>query len=287
LLLSFRYVLLYYRGPVHIPKNDAGQLPIMIDIHNHVLPGIDDGAADMAESIEMCRIASQDGIKVIVATPHSFDGNRVTDPGLIRRMVKDLNQALQAKGVDVKVLPGMETRVGPDLPELLSADRVVPLNQGGYVLLEFDRAHVPAGFDRLVSRLRELGYGIVLGHPEKNLRLQSDQEYLPKLMDTLGAWDLIIQISADSLTGAAGRQAYKAARFLLKRGLVHVIATDAYSVAVRPPLLSPALVEAGKIVGEARARQMVHDIPLAVLKGIGFPKLEEPRPSKRWWRIFS
>src|SRR5512140_203823 len=102
----------------------------MIDIHNHVLPGIDDGAADMAESIEMCRIAARDGIKVIVATPHSFDGNRVTDPELIRRMVKDLNQALRAKGVDVKVLAGMETRVGPDLPELLSAGRVVPLNQG-------------------------------------------------------------------------------------------------------------------------------------------------------------
>lgn len=259
----------------------------MIDIHNHVLPGIDDGAADMAESIEMCRIAARDGIKVIVATPHSFDGNRVTDPELIRRMVKALNQALQAKGVDVKVLPGMETRVSPDLPDLLSAGRVVPLNQGRYVLLEFDRAHVPAGFDRLVSRLRDMGHGIVLGHPEKNLRLQSDQEYLPKLMASLGAWDLIIQISADSLTGSAGRQAYKAARFLLKRGLVHAIATDAHSVAVRPPLLSPALAEAGKIVGEARARQMVHDIPLAVLKGIGFPKLEEPRPSKRWWRIFS
>lgn len=259
----------------------------MIDIHNHVLPGIDDGAADMAESIEMCRVAFRDGIRVIVATPHSLDGNHVTDPELIRRLVKDLNQALEEKGVAVKILPGMETRVGPDLPELLSAGRVVPLNQGRYVLLEFDRAHVPAGFDRLVNRLKELGYGIVLGHPEKNLRLQNDLEYLPKLMDTLGAWDLIIQISADSLTGAAGTYAYKAARSLLKRGLVHVIATDAHSVAVRPPVLSQALVEAGKIVGEARARQLVHDIPLAILKGIGFPKLEAPRPPKRWWQIFS
>lgn len=259
----------------------------MIDLHNHLLPGIDDGAADLSESLEMCRVAAEDGIRVIVATPHSFDGDHVTSPDLITNMVGDLNEILRRQGEHLRVLPGMEIRVGPDLLELVEAGKVLPLNQGRYLLLEFQHAHVPAGFGRLVTMLKECGYGAVLGHPEKNLRIQHDPEFLPKLVDSLAAWDLIFQVSADSLAGAAGKVAYKTARLLLKSGMACVIATDAHSVDARPPILSAALAEAARIVGQERALQMVKDVPLAILRGIGFPNLREPAPPRRWWQIFS
>jgi protein-tyrosine phosphatase len=259
----------------------------MIDLHNHVLPGLDDGAADLAESLSMCRIAEKDGIKVIVATPHSFDGDHVTAPEAVLSLVRQLNGILKKERLDIRILPGMEIRVVPELPELLSASKLVALNEGKYLLLEFQHAHVPAGFDRLVNLLKGAGYAIVLGHPEKNLRIQQDQDYLPNLMESLGAWDLIIQISADSLTGAAGKIAYDTARFLMKKGLVQVIATDAHSPEARPPLLSEALAQAARTVGEARARRMVHDVPRAILNGIGFPQLEQSAPQRPWWKIFS
>ncbi|MBI5250975.1 MAG: tyrosine protein phosphatase [Desulfomonile tiedjei] len=259
----------------------------MIDLHNHVLPGIDDGAADMAESVGMCRIAASEGIRVIVATPHSFDGDHVTAPNVIVSMVKSLNDAVQREGLDLRILPGMEIRVVPELLELLLAGRLLALNHGRYLLLEFQHAHVPAGFERLVGLLKEAGYGIVLGHPEKNLRIQRDREYLPKLMSSIEPWDLIIQISADSLTGSAGPDACKTARFLMKKGLVHVIATDAHSVTTRPPVLSEALADASRIVGQSRVQQMLCDVPLAILNGIGFPQLEEVVKPRRWWQIFS
>ncbi len=259
----------------------------MIDLHTHVLPGIDDGASDIAESLRICRAASRDGTEIIVATPHYLDFHGAPDANQIRLLVAELNQTLENEDVPVKVLPGMEIRVLPELPELVTAGRVITLNEGRYLLVEFPRAQVPAGFDLLVRRLTHLGYGIVLAHPEKNLRIQSDPEYLNRLVSLPDSWDLIIQISADSLTGDAGRDAYNTARFLMQKGLAKVIATDAHSVVSRPPMLAAALAKAREMVGDARARQMVQDIPAAILQGDGFPRLEEPNPPKRWWNVFS
>jgi len=259
----------------------------MIDLHNHLLAGLDDGASDPVETLEMCRIAAKDGIRVIVATPHSCTGDFMTEPETVLNMVGNLNSRLKTEGLDLKVLPGMEIRVVPELPELLTFGKLMPLNLGKYLLLEFQHAHVPAGFHRLIDLLKQKGYSIVLGHPEKNLRIQEDDRYLPKLMESLGPWDLILQISADSLTGDAGKPAYKTACNLMKKGLVNVIATDAHSPKLRPPLISKALAEATRLVGEARALQMVRDIPKAILKGLGFPQPVDVASPLPWWKIFS
>ncbi len=131
-----------------------------------------------------------------------------------------------------------------------------------------------------LSRLKDLGYGVVLAHPEKNLQIQSDPEYLAKLVAPLDSWDLITQISADSLTGDAGRAAYNTARFLMEKGLAQVIATDTHSVFSRAPLLSAALAKAEKIVGDKRARQMVQDIPAAILRGVEISETRRARSSQ-------
>ena len=257
----------------------------MIDLHNHLLPALDDGSPDMAETMRMARIAFGDGIRTIVATPHSFNGEFVTDPVAIKSHVWQVNEILGREGIDVKVLPGMEIRIVPNLVELISRGMLLALNEGRYFLMEFPQAHVPAAFDRFLDTVRALDYGVVIGHPEKNLHIQHNTEWLGGVLERLHSWDLVVQISADSLTGAAGRAAYRTARTLLKQNLVHVIATDAHSSVHRPPRLSKAVAVAARIVGQEKAHQLVTDIPDAILRGTGFPSLAEPEAPRKWWNV--
>jgi protein-tyrosine phosphatase len=257
----------------------------MIDIHNHLLYAIDDGPKEREETLEMCRIACEDGIRAIVATPHSFDGRFAPRPELIKAFVAELNEDLAANGIEVKVMPGMEVRMTAGLWEHVSRDILLPLNGGRYVLLEFHPLHVPVGFENLVDRFVESGLRLILAHPEKNLLIQKNPSYLFKLLRRCKPWTLLTQVTADSLIGRSGFWAARTAKLLIKCGLAHVIATDAHSAEHRPPRLSPAVAKAAKIMGEEKARRMVHDIPEAVLEGKDFPDAWEPTEPRRWWRI--
>ncbi|AFM25541.1 tyrosine-protein phosphatase [Desulfomonile tiedjei] len=259
----------------------------MIDLHSHILAGVDDGPSRTDESLRMCRMAVGDGIRCVVATPHSFNGDHVTDPDTILARVADLNLRLQSEKLPLKILPGMEIRIVPEFVELLSAGRLLSLNQGKYFLLEFHPAHVPAGFDRLLKFMRARGHGVVLAHPEKNLQIQDNIQQLISWLETDETWDLLVQISADSLTGEAGKQAYNAARLLLNRSCVHVIASDAHAAEYRPPILSKAVEIASDLVGSARTNQMVRDVPAAIVYGTPFPVLEPVVKRRKWWQFLS
>jgi protein-tyrosine phosphatase len=259
----------------------------MIDLHNHILAGIDDGPSKADESLRMCRMAVDDGIRCVVATPHSFNGDHVTDPDNILTRVANLNLKLELEKLPLKILPGMEIRMVPEFVELLLEGRLLSLNQGKYFLLEFHPAHVPAGFDRLLNFMRTRGHGVVLAHPEKNLQIQNNVEQVINWLNRDEPWDLLVQISADSLTGEAGKQAYNVARLLLNRSCVHVIASDAHAAERRPPILSKAHEIASDLIGSARAFQMVHDVPAAILYGTPFPILEPTVNRRKWWHIWS
>lgn len=257
----------------------------MIDIHSHILAGIDDGAQDEQEMLDMCRIAADDGIATVVATPHSFDGKYLCEPEDVRTRVGKLNAAIQARGLNLKILPGMEVRIVADLAQHLSEGRVLTLNEGKYVLLEFHPSHIPTGFENLLKALFDRGFGAVLAHPEKNSIIQRRPEGLYGLIQKFQPWDLLIQITAESLTGTAGFWAGRTAKILLRHDLVHLIATDAHSSKGRIPQLSQALTVASRLLGEERALNMVTQIPLAVLGEGDFPEEWAPRNPKRWWRI--
>ena len=257
----------------------------MIDTHNHLLPGLDDGAKDIKESLDMCRMAAADGIRVIVATPHSFDGKFLNGADAIRSLVRELNIELASIGLEVTILPGMEVRVTADLPQLISEGKVLPLNEGQYVLLEFHHSQIPIGFEYLARALVSLGFFVILGHPEKNAMIQSRPEYLFKLLKHLRPWELVVQVSADSLTGENGFWARRTVTTLLKHNLAHIIATDAHSSSKRVPRLSEAVKVASRLVGKENAMKMVQEIPKAVLEGGVFPEIWEPTDPRRWWRI--
>ncbi len=257
----------------------------MIDTHNHLLPGIDDGATDVEETLKMCRMAAEDGIRVIVATPHSFDGKFVNQVDTIKLLVRDLNKELSLIGLDLTIMPGMEVRITGDLPSLLADGKILSLNEGKYILLEFHPSQIPAGFENLACDLASSGFSLVLGHPEKNSIIQSRPEYLFRLCRQLKPWEIIGQVSADSLTGKNGFSARRTAITLLKHNLAHIIATDAHSSSRRVPRLSEAVDVASNVIGRKNAVAMVQDIPEAVLRGGVFPETWEPADPRRWWRI--
>jgi len=254
----------------------------MIDIHAHILPAMDDGAADLEESLAMCQVAVEDGIEVIAATPHSWNGQFTNHPAQILEKVLELNAELKAKGFNLEVLPGMEVRVVPHFGDLYSQGEILALNQGKYFLVEFHPFSAPPAFHALVGHLWSLGYGVILGHPEKNLAIQQNPGYLATLLAHFRSWEMLVQVSADSLAGEAGPHAARAARTLLKQGLVHVIASDAHGSHSRSPRLSRAVRAAEEIVEPEWVRKMVYDIPLAVLRGSPFPEAWQPQVRSGW-----
>jgi protein-tyrosine phosphatase len=258
----------------------------MIDTHCHLLPDIDDGPRSEAETYEMCRLAQDDGITTIVATPHSFDGQFLTKPEKVRTLTRKLSLHLKSTGIHLEIMPGMEVRVGADLLQHLDRDEILPLNNGKYLLVEFHNSDLPAGCEHFFQKLLGSGYKAVIAHPEKNIAIQSSPEFVYKLLGLFAPWEILVQVTADSLTGAAGVRSQKCAETLLKHNLVHLIASDAHSVAERFPCLSEAVKRAADLVGEENAARMVQDIPLAALTGADFPEEWSPDNPKRWWRLF-
>ncbi len=257
----------------------------MIDLHSHILPGIDDGAADLAQSLKMCRIAKEDGIRSIVATPHSFMGDSLTSPETVKELVDLLKRSAASEHLGLKVLPGMEVRLMPDLLEKIIAKKVMTLNCGRYILLELPPAHIPAGFEGLIQRICSMDYGVVLAHPEKNLQFQDNPQMFLDLKKRVNFWDLVGQVSADSILGDAGKIPFRTAKWFLKNNAAHIIASDCHSDTERPPKLSKAVRVAAKWIGKDKAGMLVEDVPRAVLTGLGFPAMEYTAPRK-WWQIF-
>src|SRR5215470_14731840 len=142
-------------------------LKSVIDIHSHILPEIDDGARTLEEAVEMARIAAEDGIEYMVATPHMFNGlSHNPEPSEILERVAALNEAIGGNGV--KILPGNEVHISHDIAEHAKNNRVTKINQRNYMLVEFPQLTVPIGADDLFYRLQMQGTRPILVHPERN-----------------------------------------------------------------------------------------------------------------------
>ncbi|WP_022661531.1 tyrosine-protein phosphatase [Paucidesulfovibrio longus] len=241
----------------------------MIDLHSHILPGVDDGPSDMEESLDMCRRAEADGITTMVATPHCFDGIYGISREAVGERVRELNARLDAEGIRITVLPGAENHACTELPLLFREGGLSTINDTNYVLVEFPVFGIPQGFDALFFELRLLGARIVIAHPERYHEVQRNPEALRTLVD-LGA---LVQVTASSLCGQFGRPARKCAQSLLRRRMVHLLASDAHSRDGRPPELLRAVNEAAALLkSEEEACLLVRDNPLAVLLGEELPQ---------------
>jgi protein-tyrosine phosphatase len=242
----------------------------MIDLHTHILPDWDDGAADQAEAERMIAVARQDGISQIALTPHVY---RMTKDGQDLHSLADRVLAFQEKAIALEVVSyaGAEVYVHIDMVRHIK-DFGLTVNKSNFVFIEFPAEHVPGGVTKLVFQMMLDGLIPIISHPERNAMLAQTPEILYELIRQ-GA---IGQVTSQSLTGGFGRRTQKTAEMFLRHGLVHLIASDAHNPTTRPPRLAEAVEKAAKIVGRARAAAMVTSVPAAILENEQIPDLGEP-----------
>jgi len=246
----------------------------MIDIHSHILPGLDDGPQTMEESIRMCRIAYQDGIRTIVATPHTLNGVYQNGRSVILSKVDELNDALNNSELPLKILPGSDVHLCETTLQQVEQGEAVTIGDGGkYIMIEFPSQAIPYQAERILFQLLGRGLIPIISHPERNL----DIGRRPERYDEIIKMGCFGQVTAMSLTGEFGPKVRQWAEKLLKRWLVHFIASDAHSGNGRPPILSAAVKAAAKIVGKEEAEKMVTEYPKAILEGRR-PNIPDPLP---------
>jgi len=236
----------------------------MIDLHCHLLPGIDDGSPDMATSLEMARIASQDGISIIACTPHIYPGMYENTASGIARATEVLKLAVQRAGIPLELTYASDTHVVPDLVEKLQNGTSPTFNGGRYFLLEPPHHVAPPNFEDFVFRVLAAGYIPIVTHPERLSWIEQDYAVFERLAHK-GAW---MQLTAGSLTGRFGSNARYWGERMLDDGLVHILATDSHGVTRRPPLLAEGVTAAAKWVGLEEAQRMVTERPAAVLANV-------------------
>ncbi len=230
----------------------------MIDLHSHVLPGLDDGAADLAESVALARALAGSGVRVLAATPH-VRKDYPTRPEQMRAALARVREAVDEAGIELALVPGGEICL--DQLDLLDLDtlRAFALGDGSrFLLLEFPYDGFPPHLAESIQALHDQGLVAILAHPERNPVVQAAPQRLVGLVET-GA---LIQVTAGSLTGAFGNSAAAAARSLVETGLVQLLASDSHH-----PRGRPTVADALAHVPRALAGWLTHDAPGAILTG--------------------
>jgi protein-tyrosine phosphatase len=256
---------------------DSRASDFFIDIHCHLLPGIDDGPKDWKASLAMARMAADSGIRMIVATPHQLGGYEKNTADRILRLATEAQQRIHDAGLSLTVLPGADVRIQEDLPELVEQGRILTLgnlkseNQISFLLVELPHEQVlPLG--RLLYRLQSQGITAILSHPERNKHLQENPEILRPWVQQ----GCLIQVTTGSITSEFGREALRVSRWLFRENLAHLVATDAHNITDRRPAWRAAFAKVCHWEGRQRANEVFMRNPAAVVAG---RPVEAPLPS--------
>lgn len=253
----------------------------MIDLHCHVIPGVDDGPATIDESLALCRAALVAGTTKIIATPHVNWTYPGVDAATVHEGVAAVNAALEQESIGVEVDAGAEialSRVG-DLSEVEIAS--LRLGEGPYLLVECPhQGGAPTAIQQMLHGFAASGHSIVLAHPERCPVFQSD----PRLLPALAEIGMLCCITARSLTGEFGSRAHGYAWALMESGQVHAIASDAHDALGRPPDLAPALDRAG--LSDAQIEYFALSAPEAIINGARVPRppqvVHQQQRTRRW-----
>ncbi len=233
----------------------------MIDLHSHILSGLDDGAQNVEMSVEMARMAVADGTTDMACTPHVFAGKYPNSSATILPAMHALQAELDAQGIPLRLFCGADVHVAPDLVDRLSGGGVPTLNNSRYFLLEPPHEILPPKLEDFVTRLFQAGFVPVITHPERLLWAARHFEVIRRLAD-IGC---PMQVTAGSILGAFGPAANELARRMLKEGLVSFFASDAHGTTWRKPLMSEARASVAEQVGNEQAGQMFIHRPAAIL----------------------
>lgn len=251
-----------------------GEIDEMIDIHSHILPGMDDGAQDLYDTLEMVDLAARSGIKAIIATPHCNIPRGYTNyfGEEYKACVQAVRDAVRAEGIPVRILPGAEALGTPDLPELLQEGKIMTLNQSRYLLVEFLFDEDPEFVNRLLEELKELKAIPVIAHPERYKFVQRD----PNLVYEWRTKGYPVQVNKGSFRGKFGTRAQETAYLLMDHNMVSVIASDAHSPKFRTPSMTRSYRELAEsypekyleLLFKENPRRLCQNEPLLALKAM-------------------
>jgi protein-tyrosine phosphatase len=253
----------------------------MLDLHCHILPGVDDGAVDLPEALAMARAAVANGCTGVAATSHLGESLFDTTEELLRTGHIALVAALEREGVALEVHPGAENFLGDESAAEEFAANAVGLGVANrYVLFDFSLRKPPDSITLAIDAILRGGRTPILAHPERNLELQKDPSPIAFWIER-GA---LMQVNAPSLLGTLGEDARATGFMLLAAGAVHLLASDAHNLRTRPFCLAEGRDAAAEIVGEEEAMRMVNERPWKVVRGEPIQDVKPPAaltPAKR------
>ena len=244
----------------------------MIDLHSHILPGIDDGATDIDVALEMARMAVADGVKVQACTPHILPGLYNNTGPQIRLAIQDLQRRLDEHGIALQLVTGADAHLTPDFVSGLRSGHILSLADTRYVLVEPPHHVAPPRIEEFFFGIMVQGYVPVLTHPERLTWIGANYPVVEQMCEA-GVW---MQLTAGSLTGVYGRGPQYWAERMLKEGRVHILASDAHGVGRRRPNLREGRDQAAKWVGEEEAEHLVVTRPRGVLSNVSPSWLPQP-----------
>ena len=233
----------------------------MIDMHSHILPGIDDGAESIDVSLEMARLYVDEGVDRVVCTPHIFPGLYNNSGPQIRAAVNDLQSQLDLAEIPLKLTPGADNHISPDFVARLRDGHLLSLGDTRYVLVEPPNHVAPARLEDLFFDIILAGYVPILTHPERLTWIEEKYDFIQRLAKC-GVW---MQVTSGSLLGKFGKRARYWAERMLSDGHVHILATDAHDHIRRRPDLLKGRLAAEKLVGIEETESLVATRPRDVL----------------------
>ncbi len=248
----------------------------MIDIHTHILPGIDDGAQTEEDSLNMAKMAVDQGIHTIIATPHHKNGSYENARDSILTYTEILNNLFQSHGLPLTLLAGQETRINGDMVEGLEIGEILPLNDTQYVFVEFSSSHVPNYAKQVLFDIQVAGYIPIIVHPERNQELLERPDILYNFVRK-GA---LTQITAGSLVGKFGKNIQKFSHQLIEANLTHFIASDAHNTTTRSFWMQEAFATVKETYGTSTYYMFIENSQLLV-DGMNVNRMEPFRVKKR------
>lgn len=236
----------------------------MVDIHAHILPGLDDGAENMNSALEMAALAVESGVEIIAATPHSaaFGSQRNHWGPEFARALQTFREAVKREKLPLKICRGMEIFGTAEVPELLTEGKLIGLNGSRYVLVEFAFTDYATEATEVLEEILAVGRRPVVAHPERYLYVQED----PTLLNLWAEMGCLLQVNKGSLLGRHGRQEEMLALELVERGFAFAVASDAHSPVVRTPWMGEARELLSEEFSPEAANALLRTNPMRLLK---------------------
>ena len=237
----------------------------MYDLHNHLLPGIDDGSPDIETSIALAKTAIEEGFTHMVCTPHIHPGRFDNNLDTINYALNEFKTALAQESLNLNVAAAAEVRIGPEIIQAAKLNTLPFLGEWNgkrILLLEYPATTIPVGSDNLTKWLISQNILPMIAHPERNQAILDNPNKLRPFLDQ----GCLLQLTAGALTGNFGHQSQDMAEQLLLEDKITIMATDAHNTRYRPPVIQDSLQRAIELIGEANAKKLVLDNPLEITK---------------------